>query len=110
MAYFKSGGNLAASRQFGLNQTDVFSVNESGQLTVDWVDNAGYWTGPGQLGPANFAPAGCPLAACQQFGLSQTDVFVVGNNGQLNVFWVDNAGAWNGPGGIGAANNAPAGA
>lgn len=111
MAYYENGGGIAASQQFGLNQTDIFSVNTNGQLTVNWVVNAGPWTGPGGIGPANFAPAGCPLAACQQFGANnQTDVFVVGNNGQLSVFWVDNAGAWGGPVGIGAAGNAPAGA
>ena len=110
MAYFKTGGGVAASQQFGLTQTDVFSVNENGQLTVNWVDGAGPWTGPAEIGPANFAPAGCPLAACRQFGLSQTDVFLVDNKGQLSVFWVDDAGAWGGPVGIGSVGNAPAGA
>ena len=111
MAYFKSGGGVAASQQFGLNQTDVFSVNENGQLTVNWVDSAGPWTGPLEIGPTNFAPAGCPLAASRQFGANnQTDVFLVDNTGRLSVFWVDNAGAWGGPVGIGSAGNAPAGA
>lgn len=110
MPYFEAGGGLAVSQQFGINQTDVFSVNENGQLTVNWVVDAGPWTGPVTIGSQNFAPVGCPLTACRQFGLSQTDVFVVGNNGQLSVFWVDNAGAWGGPVAISSPGIAPPGA
>jgi hypothetical protein len=64
---------------------------------VFWVDNAGVWQGPKKIGPAGLPKLGAYLAASQQFGLSQTDVFVAGTNGQPNVFWVDNAGAWQGP-------------
>jgi hypothetical protein len=103
MGYFVAGGSVAASQQFSFNQTDVFAVDQNGQLTVSWVDNAGPWQGPLNIGPAGIAPAGANVAACRQFGLSQTDVFLVDNNGQLNVFWVDNAGGWNGPGKIGPA-------
>jgi hypothetical protein len=110
MAYFVAGGGVAASQQFGLTQTDVFSVNGNGQLTVNWVGGAGEWQGPLEIGPTGYAPAGCLVAACQQFGLTQTDVFLVGNSGQLAVYWVDGGGGWNGPGGIGPVGNAPAGA
>jgi hypothetical protein len=103
MGYFVAGGSIAASQQFSFNQTDVFAVDQNGQLTVSWVDNAGPWQGPLNIGPAGIAPAGANVAACRQFGLSQTDVFLVDNNGQLNVFWVDNAGGWNGPEKIGPA-------
>ena len=102
MAYFTSGGGVAASQQFGLNQTDVFSVDQSGRLNVSWVVNAGWWQGPQTIGPANLAPAGSFIAASRQFGIvNQTDAFVVDNNGQLNVMWVVNAGLWGGPGKIG---------
>ncbi|WP_027282978.1 hypothetical protein, partial [Roseomonas gilardii] len=40
------------------------------------------------------------VAASQQFGLNQTDVFLVDGQGNLNVFWVGGGGAWNGPGKI----------
>lgn len=50
MGYFVSGGGIAASQQFGLSQTDVFSVNQNGQRAVNWVDNAGEWQGPLQIG------------------------------------------------------------
>jgi hypothetical protein len=41
MGYFVSGGGVAASPQFGGNQTDRFSVDNGGRLNVSWVDNAG---------------------------------------------------------------------
>jgi hypothetical protein len=107
---FRSGRGVAASQQFGLTRTDVFSVNENGQLTVNWVDGGAEWQGPLQIGPTGYAPAGCSLAASQQFGLTQTVVFLVNNIGQLAVFWVDGGAGWNGPGGIGPVGNAPTGA
>jgi hypothetical protein len=77
---------------------DVFLVDKNGRLNVFWVDNAGAWNGPGKIGPAGNAAPGASVAASQQFGISnQTDVFLIDKNGQLNVFWVDSAGAWNGP-------------
>jgi hypothetical protein len=91
------GSLVAASQQFGLTQTDVFLVDKNGQLNVFWVDGFGAWNGPEKIGPAGIANPGCALAASQQFGLPQTDVFLVDKNGRLNIFWVDNAGAWNGP-------------
>ena len=104
------GASLAASRQFGLTQTDVFVVDENGTLNVFWVDGGGAWNGPGLLPGAGALPPGAPLAAIQQFGLTQTDVFAIDRNGTLNVFWVDGGGAWNGPGHIGPAGAFPPGA
>ncbi|HEY2392825.1 MAG TPA: hypothetical protein VGK22_16740 [Candidatus Angelobacter sp.] len=110
MAYFLAGGGVAASQQFGLTQTDVFAVNQNGQLTVSWVVGAGEWQGPLEIGPTRYAPVGCSVAASQQFGLPQTDVFLVNNSGQLAVYWVYEDRAWGGPGGIGPAGIAPPGA
>jgi len=111
MGYYPAGAGIAASQQFGAgNQTDVFSVNGSGQLDLNFVDSAGEWQGPIPIGAANFAPAGCPVVASRQFGLNQTDVFLVAGNGQLQVFWVDNNGGWGGPEAIGPAGSLPAGA
>jgi hypothetical protein len=96
---------VAASQQFGCNnQTDVFVVDNDGRLNVFWVEGAGAWNGPVPIGPAGFAPLGASLAVSQQFGCNnQTDVFVIDNAGALNVFWVQGAGAWNGPVQISAA-------
>ena len=111
MGFYPAGAGVTASQQFGAgNQTDVFSVDGNGQLCLNFVDSAGEWQGPIPIGATGFAPAGCPVLASQQFGLSQTDVFLVANNGQLQVFWVDNAGGWGGPEAIGPANLFPAGA
>jgi len=93
------GGFIATSQQFGANQqTDVFFLDKNGQLNVFWVNGAGTWGGPQKIGPAGIANPGSFIAACQQFGANeQTDVFLFDKNGQLNVFWVNGAGAWGGP-------------
>jgi hypothetical protein len=98
--YLYPGGNIAASQQFGLNQTDVFSFDVYGTLNVDWVDGGGSWHGPELIGPPIFVGGGF-IAASQQFGLTQTDVFGVDENGQLEVFWAGGGGAWQGPEKIG---------
>ena len=98
-----SYANLTASRQVGLNRTDVFMVTTSGQLEVFWVDGGGAWQGPKKIGPVGLAYAQfTPIAVSQQIGLNQTDVFLVDHNGQLNVFWATGGGAWGGPQKIGA--------
>jgi hypothetical protein len=105
------GGCVAASAQFGLDgQTDVFFIDQRGALNVAWVVNAGRWNGPVGISPPGLAPPGGCVAASAQFGLDgQTDVFVIDNNGALNVSWVVNAGQWNGPAAISPPGVAPAG-
>jgi hypothetical protein len=97
------GAKLAVSQQIGADQTDVFVIDTNGQLNVFWVDGGGPWNGPDTIGPASFAASQGFLAASQQIGANQTDVFVVDENGQLNVFWVDGTGLWKGPQTIGPA-------
>jgi hypothetical protein len=114
------GGFLVASPQYGLaNQTDVFAIGGTGQLSVFYVQAAGNWNATPPIGPASFPPAGAafappgaPLAVSRQFGApNQTDVFVVDNNGHLNVFWTQKGGGWNGPTQIsGSGFSAPPGA
>jgi hypothetical protein len=109
---FPPGARVTASPQYGVNnQTDVFVVGNNGQLHVFWVSGGGNWAGPVGLGPTGVFPAGAAVAASPQYGVAnQTDVFAIGNNGQLHVFWVSGGGNWNGPVGLGAAGIAPAGA
>jgi hypothetical protein len=109
MGYFLAGSMAAASQQFGTTQTDVFAVNQNGQLTVSWVGSEGPWQGPVAIGPVDHAPPGAYLAVSQQIGADQTDVFLIDNAGQLNVFWVESSGAWNGPQKIGPVGFASAG-
>jgi len=90
---------LAASNQFGIpDQTDVFVVDNNGVLNVAWVNGGGNWNGPVGISPAGLFSPGAAVAASNQFGIpDQTDVFVVDNNGVLNVAWVNGGGNWNGP-------------
>ncbi len=107
-----TGGHLAVSTQFGVNnQTDVFFVGTNGATEVVWVQGAGAWQGPLPITPANTAPPGAGLAVSPQYGVNnQTDVFVVGTSGATDVSWVAGGGGWQGPMPITPANNAPAGA
>ena len=100
-----AGAAPAASRQFGANQTDVFAVDENGQLFVFFVEGNGAWHKPRTIGPTDFAIPGASVAVSQQFGTThdQTDVFVIDKTGQLNVFWVVEQGPWQGPLKIGTA-------
>jgi len=97
--------SLAASNQFGIGgQTDVFSIDKAGAMSVAWVVDAGKWTGSQPIGRAGLFPANAAIATSRQFGINgQTDIFAVSNEGALNVAWVVNAGAWGGPGAIGKA-------
>lgn len=107
-----AGARLAVSQQFGApNQTDVFFIDNNGQLNVFWVQGTGGWGGPVAISSPGIAPPGSAVAASRQFGTdNQTDVFVIDNNGQLNVFWVQGTGAWNGPDKVGPKNVAKPGA
>jgi hypothetical protein len=79
-------------------------VSNAGQLSVFSVQGDGVWNGPTAIGPAQFAPTGGALVAGPQFGCpSQTNVWLGDNTGRLVVFWVENAGTWNGPVPISAA-------
>jgi hypothetical protein len=106
---FPPGAPLAASPQYGVqNQTDVFAIDNNGQLQGFWVTGGGNWQGPVGLGPAGTFP---PRAALAVYGAhNQTEVFAISNNGQLQVFWVVGNGAWAGPVGKGPAGRFPPGA
>jgi hypothetical protein len=103
---------VVSSKQFGIpNQTDEFGVAPDGTLQVRWVQGSGAWHGPLAISAPGFAPAGSHLAVSQQFGIpNQTDVFVVGNNGAIDVFWVQGAGTWHGPLPISGTNTSTPGA
>jgi hypothetical protein len=109
-----AGAALTSSNQFGIpNQTDVWEVAGDGAVHVFWVQGAtgAPWHGPLQIGGAGFAPAGAALTSSNQFGIpNQTDVWEVAGDGAVHVFWVQGAGAWDGPLRIGGAGFAPAGA
>jgi hypothetical protein len=101
--------SIAASKRIGTdNQTDVFLVDQAGQLQVFLVTPSGV-TGPTPIGAKGLAQKGAPLAVARQPGAVQTDVFLFDNNAQLNVFSATGTGTWQGPAKIGAANFVPKG-
>ncbi|MFD6159350.1 hypothetical protein ACFWF7_28840 [Nocardia sp. NPDC060256] len=103
--------SVATSPQYGTDQTDIFAVGDNGQLQVFWGQGGDSWQGPVGLGPTDFFPPGAPLCASPQYGVpDQTDVFLVGNDGRLYVFWVHGGGTWQGPMGLGPADFFPRGA
>jgi len=104
-----AGAPVAAIQQSGTQRTSVFVVDKNGQLNAFWVDGFGSWSGPNKLGPAGLTVAGAHLTAYQQFGGTQTDVFLFDSNGQLNVFWQDGTGNWQGPEKLGTAGFANSG-
>lgn len=106
---FPKGTHISVSQHFGADRTDAFLVDKSGQLNVFWAQGAGDWSKqPAVISPKDFAVPGAPLAVSQQFGAkNQTDVFLVGKDGQLNLFWAEGIGDWNGPKAIGPAGIAP---
>jgi hypothetical protein len=104
------GMPLAASRQFGTDQTDLFLVDEKGQLKVLWRRDGGQWSGPTNIGPEQFTGKFAHLAAGRLGKGDQTGVFVVDKQGALTVFRAEKNGAWMGPQTIGEEGFAPTGA
>jgi hypothetical protein len=96
--YAPPGAPVAASNQFGIfDQTDVFFVNNAGALSAVWVNGSGGWNGPSAITATGYAPPGAPVAASNQFGVSnQTDVFFENNAGALCVAWVA-SNTWHAP-------------
>lgn len=89
------------------SQIDIFNIADSNALSVFWSGKDEIWNGPYKISDISTALPGYFLTANQQMGLNQVDVFLIGYDGKLRVFWVDSTGKWNGPLIIGEA--APAG-
>ena len=107
------GAPVAASQHFGIdNQTDVFLVDQNGKLNIFWINADGSWNGPQAIGSGVEANAqGANIAASQHFGIdNRIDVFLIDKNGQLNIYWAEGSGNWNGPQPIGSKGLAHSGA
>jgi hypothetical protein len=91
---------LAACHQFGIsNQTDVFTVDDGGNLTVTWGDGSPGWGGPAEIGVGGTLVPGGFVAASQRFGNpNRTDVFSVDISGHIVVASVIQSGPWKGTG------------
>ena len=113
---FPPAGHLAAIGQFGTDspQTDVFAVDMQGALNVLYAGPPGTSYRRLKINPSETYPPGAPLAAAGQLAksnvvgvrplISQTDVFVIGADGGLDVHFVVGEGLWDvvkvGPRGI----------
>jgi hypothetical protein len=98
------GGAVAAAQQVGLDETDLFTIDQNGAITVSWTMRNEPWNVPWELtGP--WYPAGAPLVATPEYGLTQTDVIAVNKSGDLAVSWVVGDGTWQGPGSISSGGN-----
>jgi len=104
------GAAVALHHQTGPQQLDAMFVGTNGAINVMWVVDAGAWQGPVGLTPPNTAPPGATVALHHQIGPQQLDAVFVGSNGAINVMWVVDAGAWQGPVGLTPPNTAPPGA
>ena len=103
------GAPVALHYQIGPQQLDAVFVDRNGSVNVMWVVDGGTWQGPVGLTPPNTAPPGAPVALENQIGPQQLDAVFVGRNGAVNVMWVVDAGAWQGPVGLTPPNTAPPG-
>jgi hypothetical protein len=79
------GAHVSAVFQPLNNQLEVFAIDATGTVKLAWKAQNGHWQGPVALTPPGIAPAGAPIAAVWQ-----------PLNEQLEVFWVDTAGALRG--------------
>jgi hypothetical protein len=69
----------------------VFAIDYDGNLEViSFVQNGSTWTanGPKLINVGGVLPSNAPLAASQQFGLTQTDVFAVDGNSLRSVAYL----------------------
>ena len=104
------GAPLAASRQFGAEQTDVFLVDDKGQLKVLWRKDNGQWGGLANIGPEQFTGKMGQVAASRLGKGDRTGVFLVDKLGAVSFFHAEKNGPWSGPQMISAADFAPTGA
>jgi hypothetical protein len=96
------GWPLAASPQFGTDQTDVFTFGDKG-LQVLYVDKQGKWKGPDTIAAMGLNHLTPQIVVSRQLS-NQTDVFFLQNNA-LNVCFVDGWGKWSSPTQIGSASD-----
>lgn len=90
---FRPGGAFAVSRRFDADQTALFAISISGQLTMFSVDRAERWKQSPHYGPVNMALPQSAIAVSKRFGVNgQTGVFLIDQNGQLQAFWLDGKG------------------
>jgi hypothetical protein len=107
---FRPGGPFAVSQRFDVtDQTDFYVISIQGQLIVFSVKGNGRWTQSPAYGVIDMAVPHTFIAASKRFGTdNQTDVFLIDQSEQLQVFVASPTGL-TGPTAIGAKNFAARG-
>jgi hypothetical protein len=95
------GASIAAANQGSPSNLTALIVSDKGAVNVLWVRGTGNWQGPIEISSKGFAHAGAPIAVGNQGSLDQLTALVIDNHGTMQVFWVRDAGAWQGPIAIG---------
>jgi len=104
------GAAIATSPQYGVpGQTDAFVTGTNGDVNLLWANGRGTWhTTP--ISAPGLAPPGAAIGASPRYGVpGQTDAFLTGTNGAVDLLWANGAGAWHSTP-ISAPSLAPAGA
>jgi Matrixin len=91
------------------NQLEAFFIDKSGAFNLIWKAQNGKWNAPVKLTGAGFAPSEAHIISVFQPQNNQLEVFSVGNNGAVNLFWKANNSVWNSPVQITPANFAQPG-
>jgi hypothetical protein len=97
------GTTLAGVFQPLNNQLEVFFIDWSGAVNVLWKAQNGQWQAPVRLTASDLAPPGGAVAASFYPLNDQLEVFFIDNAGALNVVWKAQNGSWNPPAGISGA-------
>jgi hypothetical protein len=94
---------------WGSNRVAAFYIGNDGALKFFYEQADGPWQGPFSVGPANMAPPGSRVATGVHPGGQQLDVYIIGNDGALQVYWSGNQAAFAGPAPLSGTNLAPPG-
>ena len=91
------GAHLSAVFQPLNNQLEVFAIDATGTVKLAWKAQNGRWQGPVALSPPGIAPAGAPISAVWQPLNEQLEVFWIDTAGALRGVWKQHNGRWAAP-------------
>lgn len=92
--FAQPGAHVTAVFQPLNNQLEVFAIDATGTVKLAWKEQNGHWRGPVALSPPGIAPPGAPIAAVWQPLNEQLEVFFVDRAGALRGVWKQRNGHW----------------